>query len=308
MKIAVLGLGRMGRLIVDKLLDGGHSVVAWNRSLDSLEKISLEKKDLVEKGVLQTTQNLEDLKKLLDSPRIVWSMLPSGEVTETVLDTVSGFWEKGDILIDGGNSHFKDTEKRSKQFETKGIKFMGIGVSGGVHAKKNGCCIMVGGSRETYEYLRPVLDTLASPHGTHTYFGPGGAGHFVKMVHNGIEYGMMQAIAEGFGVLKKSDYDVDLKEVARNYQRGSIVSSFLIDCVESAFEKDGNLSDTSGVIGANGEGKWTVETAKELGVPAPVIENSLKFRDDSATDPQIKDSFTAKVVQAMRFEFGGHKK
>lgn len=307
MQIAILGLGKMGKLIAEKILADGHELVVWNRSKDVLDEIRTEKAESIISQKLAIVHSIDELRNILRKPRVIWSMLPAGEPTETILQQINEFTESGDVVIDGGNSNYKDTQRRYDEFSKKGIKFMGIGVSGGVHALENGCCMMVGGDRDAYQYIVPVLDSLAKPNGIHTYFGHGGAGHFVKMVHNGIEYGMMQAIGEGFGVLGKSDYQLNLLDVANTWQGGSIVSSFLLDMVIDALGKDPVLSQTEGYINANGEGKWTVETAKEQNVPVPVIEQSLEFRNRSQYDELIQKSFVAKVVQAMRHEFGGHE-
>ena len=183
---------------------------------------------------------------------------------------------------------------------------MGVGVSGGVHGLTNGFCQMVGGDKGAYDYCVSLFDSLSKPSATHTYFGTGGAGHFVKMVHNGIEYGMMQSLAEGFGVLAKSLYKLNLQTVAKNYQQGSIVMSFLLDMIADALQKDPTLAQTKGIIGSTGEGEWTIAAGKELGASVEVIEKSLEFRKKSEYDKSVQDSFTAKLVQAMRHEFGGH--
>lgn len=229
-----------------------------------------------------------------------------GGATESVLNEVSQYLSSGDILIDGGNANFKDTERRSDVLSAKGIRFLGIGVSGGVHAIENGYPMMVGGNESAYKEIIPILDVLAEPRGGHAYFGGGGAGHFVKMVHNGIEYGMMQAIGEGFGVLEKSPYNLDLLEVAKLWQKSTIVSGFLIDRVRDTLEKDTTLSEIDGRIAASGEGEWTVAQGKEEGVPVENIEQALNFRIRSQTDEKIQSSYAAKMVNALRHEFGGH--
>lgn len=308
MQIAILGMGKMGRNIAQKLMLEGHQVIAWNRSREILEQMRLEKADFIIKGKFQVVHSLEELREKFTRPRIIWVMLPSGEVTTNILEELQdNVIEHGDILIDGGNSYYVDTQERYEKFEEKGIKFLGVGVSGGIHGLENGYPIMVGGNKSAYEYMIPVLDSLAKPNGGHTYFGEGGAGHFVKMVHNGIEYGMMQSIAEGFGVLAKSDYKLNLVDVGNNWQRGSIISSFLVYMAVSALIKDPHLDQFDGYIDAKGEGEWTVEAAKTLNVPAPVIEQSLEFRKHSQYDKGIQDTFVAKMVAALRHEFGGHE-
>lgn len=323
MKIGLIGIGKMGSAIVLKLLGEGHEVIVWNRSSDPIQELKLK----IEKSRLQlpsqsdggqakfevTTQNLkvsksiQDLMLQLGKFRIVWLMLPAGEATQNVLDEVSKYTKQGDIIIDGGNSNFKDTERAYKEFRTKNIKFLGIGVSGGVHGFNNGFSLMAGGDLSAYEYIKPVLETLSNPKGGYNYFGEGGAGHFVKMVHNGIEYGMMQSIGEGFGVLNNSPYKLDLLKVSKLWQHGTIISGFLIDRVTDALDKDASLSSIEGSIDASGEGEWTVNQGKEEGVPVDNIEQSLEFRKRSKTDPAVANSFAAKLIASLRHEFGGHK-
>ncbi len=306
MQVGFIGLGKMGTRMVEKLLADGHTVVAWNRSPDIVNQFRLV---LQEKKLSDRFLAADDIKSLvaaLTPPRVVWVMLTSGRPTQDMLDELGNYVEKGDIVIDGGNAFYKDTQRRSEEFHAKGIKFLGIGVSGGVLAGENGYPMMAGGDREAYTYISPVLDSLSMPNGGHTYFGEGGAGHFVKMVHNGIEYGMMQAIGEGFGVLDKAPYDLDLVKVAENWQKGTIVSSFLIDRAKDALLKDPRLTEIKGEINATGEGEWTINQAKEVNVPIENIEQSLSFRSRSKTDPEVTASFAARMVAALRFEFGGH--
>ncbi|MBA3724589.1 MAG: decarboxylating 6-phosphogluconate dehydrogenase [Candidatus Levybacteria bacterium] len=308
MQIAVLGLGKMGRNIAEKLMKEGHEVVVWNRSRAVLDQMRQEETEYVLSGKLALAHTLEELRDTLQKPRIIWSMLPAGEPTEAVMSQLlEGVVEQNDVVIDGGNAFYKDTERRAQQFEQKMVKYLGIGVSGGVIGLENGYPLMVGGNQSGYEYIKPVLDSLAKPNGTHTYFGTGGAGHFVKMVHNGIEYGMMQAIAEGFGVLARSDYKPNLISVGNNWQHGSIVSSFLVWMAVNALTKDPNLEQFDGFIDAKGEGKWTLETAKELRVHTPVLEQAIEFRNQSQYDKGIQETFVAKMVAALRHEFGGHE-
>lgn len=304
MKIGFLGLGKMGSRMVEKLVVGGHEVSVWNRSEEPV--ISLQSKLQKSNQRVRSADSIEDLVTTLLTPRIVWLMLPAGAVTESVLTDVSQFLSPGDIVIDGGNSNFKDTEKRYRNFESKEIRYLGIGVSGGVHAVKNGYPLMVGGDESSYKEILPLLDTLSRPDGGHRYFGTGGAGHFVKMVHNGIEYGMMQAIGEGFGVMDKSPYHLDLLEVAKLFTKSTIVSGFLLDRAKDALEKDQTLIDKEGAISASGEGEWTVIQGKEEGVPVENIEQSVEFRKRSQYDEKIQHSYAARMVNALRHEFGGH--
>lgn len=307
MQIGLLGLGKMGKLIAEKLMSDGHEVAVWNRTKEVLDQYKLEKPEFIVKQKLQIIHSIAELRETVMKPRIIWLMLPAGEATENALKEVAEIVEPGDIVIDGGNANFKDTERRFTDFKNKNVRYLGIGVSGGVHALENGCCLMVGGDKDAYDYIKPLLESLAKPSGTHMYFGTGGAGHFVKMVHNGIEYGMMQSFAEGFGVLAKSDYNLNFSAVGNTWQRGSIVASFLLQMVIDAFAKDPNLAQFNGVVGENGEAQWTVETAKEKHLPVPVIEQSLEFRRKSQYDKAIQDTFAAKVLSAVRKEFGGHQ-
>ena len=308
MLVAILGMGKMGRNLAQKLMADGHSVVVWNRSREILEKLRVEYAEHIVNQKFQIVHSIDQLRDTLPKARIILMMLPAGEITEDALDTIKeGVAERGDIVIDGGNSYYLDTEERYEECTEAGIKYLGIGVSGGIHGLLNGYPLMVGGDKSGYEYIKIVLDSLAKPNGGHTYFGEGGVGHFVKMVHNGIEYGMMQAIAEGFAVLAKSDYKPNLIEAGNNWQRGSIISSFLIWNAVSAMIKDPNLDQFDGFIDAKGEGEWTVETAKTLNVPTPVIEAALEFRKRSQYDKGVQETYVAKMVAALRHEFGGHE-
>jgi 6-phosphogluconate dehydrogenase len=234
-------------------------------------------------------------------------MLPAGEATESLYKQVLPLLAPGDILIDGGNAHFEDTHRRHDESFSKQVKYLGIGVSGGVIAVSEGYALMAGGNKEAYGYITPVLDTLAAPRGGHTYVGAGGAGHFVKMVHNGVEYVYMQALGEGFGVLSKSPYDLDLLAVAKLYQRGSLLSGFMLDRTVEALAPDPTLSTIVGVVAASGEAQWTVDQAKKEGVPVDFIEKALAYRVSSQSDPSIQQSYTAKLIAALRNAFGGHE-
>ncbi|MCL5746940.1 MAG: decarboxylating 6-phosphogluconate dehydrogenase [Patescibacteria group bacterium] len=309
MKIAVLGLGKMGSRIALKLYEEGHEVVAWNRSAAPADELKLKIKNLKFKNDgnnLEIIDSIEDLIQQLGKPRVLWIMLPAGEATQNVLDEVSKYLKKGDIVIDGGNAYFKDTEKRYRDFKKKNIEYLGIGVSGGILASKNGYPLMVGGSRKAYDYIKPILVSLAKPNGGYDYFGEGGAGHFVKMVHNGIEYGMMQSIGEGFEVLEKSSYKFDLLKVAKIWQKGTIISGFLLDRAFDALSQNPKLDGIKGFIEESGEARWTVEEAKKEGVEVEIIERSLEYRRRSQKDTKIQNSFTAKTVAALRNAFGGH--
>ncbi|OGD92714.1 6-phosphogluconate dehydrogenase (decarboxylating) [Candidatus Curtissbacteria bacterium RIFCSPHIGHO2_01_FULL_41_44] len=310
MQLGLIGLGRMGSNMVMKLLSEGHEVVVWNRSAEKIENLKLKSENFGSRKNLKAADSVQNLVKELKSPRVVWSMLPAGEPTEEILmgpEGVADWVEEGDIVIDGGNSYFEDTQRRYEYFTNKGILFLGIGVSGGIIAAKDGYPMMVGGSVEGYELIKPVLESLAKPNGGHEYFGEGGAGHFVKMVHNGIEYGYMQAIGEGFGVLEKSPYDLDLVKAAKLYTKGTLLSGFMMDRTVEALENDPKLERIEGYIAASGEGEWTVRQGKYENVPVEIIEASLDYRTRSREDKKVSSSFAARMVAALRNAFGGHE-
>ncbi|HSX16829.1 MAG TPA: NADP-dependent phosphogluconate dehydrogenase [Patescibacteria group bacterium] len=299
MSIVIVGLGKMGARMGAKLVTEGHEVYGWDINPDAREV-----------GVGMGMYVPETLEEALyaqpDGDRIIWQMLPAG-VTEAGLDVIAGLVNPGDIVIDGGNSKYQDTERNAARLGERGIRFLGIGVSGGIKAAETGYPLMVGGDQSAYNDITPILDSLSRPNGGHEYFGAGGAGHFVKMVHNGIEYPIMQAIGEGFGVMREGPYALDLLRVARLYQRNTLVSGFMMDITAEALAADPDLASYSGEIGsASGEALWTVEEAARLGVPSESIEQAIDFRRRSATDPDVSGSFAAKVVAAQRATFGGH--
>jgi len=294
MRIGIIGLGKMGSRIAQKLSAEGHEVFAWNRTLKEIPGI-------------QSTKNIEELVSKLSSPRVLWLMLPAGETTQNMLGEIQKLLQKDDIIIDGGNAHFEDSEKRYQHFKGLGMEFLGIGVSGGVIAAKNGYPLMIGGSKKAYEYLQPIFESLGKPNGGYEYFGEGGAGHFVKMVHNGIEYGVMQSLGEGFAVLEKSQYKFNLSKVATLWQKGSLVSGFMLDRAAEALEQNPNLENMAGPIAESGEARWTVETGKKENVQTEIIESSLNYRTRSQQDKNIQNSFTTKIINALRNAFGGHE-
>lgn len=299
MKIGVIGLGKMGGGIAQKLLTQ-HEVVVWNRSKEVTEEFRSAN------PTVAVSYDLGDLTSRLDSPKIIWIMLPARAVEE-ILGQLKKYLSEGDVIIDGGNSHYKDTQRRYEEFESLKINFLGIGVSGGILARENGYPLMAGGSLTGFEIVKPILETLSKPSGGYEYFGNGGAGHFVKMVHNGMEYGMMQSIGEGLEILEKSDYRFDLSKVANLWTKGTIVSGLLMNLISKELEKDPSLSDVSGIIPRGGEGDWTVETASEEGLTIPVIETAVNYRKDSEGSVEVQNSFTAKVINALRRAFGGHE-
>ncbi len=301
MKLGFIGLGKMGSRMALKLLKEGHDVTVWNRSPQPVEALKSYIPDL------KSAPTIEELVKSLEKPRVVWLMLPAGESTEGILSQVEKLVEKDDIVIDGGNSKFSDTDRHFENFKSQGVRFLGIGVSGGVVAEKTGYPLMAGGDRSAYDYITPILGSLAKSQGGHEYFGTGGAGHYVKMVHNAIEYGYMQSIGEGFGVMEKSSYDLDLLKVAKIYDSGSLISGFMMQRTIEALESDPHLDTFAGVIGsASGETIWTIEEAKKNNLLIDIIDRSQKIRTESETDGKIQNSFAAKMVAALRAAFGGH--
>lgn len=303
MKIGFIGLGKMGGRMSEKLLSEGHEIVGMDLSAEARNAL---REKFPDASKLQLVENLVDLIAKLPKPRVIYLMLPAGDITEKTLEQIAGVAEAGDIVIDGGNSKFDDTDRHARNFSLKNIRFLGIGVSGGIVAVSGGYPLMAGGDQSAYEYIRPVLDSLAKPGGGHEYFGPGGAGHFVKMVHNGIEYPIMQAIGEGFGVMADSPYNLDLVKVARLYQKGTLVSGFMMDRTLEALEDD-TVNQVEGVIGsASEEAVWTVEEAKKHNLPVESIEQSIDFRKRSASDSWVQNSFAARMVGALRIKFGGH--
>lgn len=293
MHIGLIGLGKMGFNLGLNLLDNNFDVVAFDVSDEARAKFAESKGS--------AAGSLKELVEQLPSPKIVWSMVPAGEITDKVLEELKGYLSAGDILLDGGNSNYKQSVERSKVFAETGVHFFDVGTSGGTDGARNGVCTMIGGDAEVFKTIEPIFQAISVENGYH-YAGKSGSGHFLKMVHNGIEYGMMQAIAEGFEVLEKSDYDFDYEQVAKMWNNGSVVRSWLMELVESAFSKDPKLDAIRGVMHSSGEGKWTVETALELQAATPVIAMSLMMRYRSLDE----DTFSGKVVAALRNEFGGH--
>ena len=294
MKIAYIGLGKMGYGMVERMLEKGHEVVANNRSKESVDRIAKE-------GAVPA-YTLEELVAKTEGERVVWLMAP-WKAVDDILNELTPLLSKGDIIIDGGNSPYIETVRRAKELSEKGFVFMDVGVSGGPGGARNGACMMVGGDRGVYEKFVPLFEDLCVE-GGFGYMGSHGAGHYVKMVHNGIEYGMMQAIGEGFEVMKKAEeFDIDLKAVTKVYNHGSVIESRLVGWLEKAYEQNGeDLEGISGEVSHSGEGLWTVEAAKRINVPVENIEQSLQFRIDSQGNP----SYTGQVVSALRNQFGGH--
>jgi len=272
----MIGLGKMGGAMTERLIRGGHSVVTYDRSPDAVQHT-------VTLGATASS-GISDLVSKLTAPRVAWVMVPAGKPTDDTIDELARYMERGDVIIDGGNSNFHDTMRRNAELVKKGIEFVDAGTSGGVWGLKEGYCEMVGASDATFKLCEPLFATLAPPNG-YAHVGPTGAGHYVKMVHNGIEYGMLQAYAEGYEILHaSSEFKLDLAQISALWNQGSVVRSWLNELAAQAFARDGNLTDLKGYVEDSGEGRWTVQEAIDLNVPAPVITLSLLMRLRSATD------------------------
>ncbi|MGI8438671.1 MAG: phosphogluconate dehydrogenase (NAD(+)-dependent, decarboxylating) [Thermoleophilaceae bacterium] len=295
MQIGFVGLGRMGGNMARRILrDSDHEVVAFNRDPEPVAAA-------VEQGAVGA-ESLEDLVARLEAPRHVWVMVPSGEPTQSTIEALEGLLEPGDLVVDGGNSRYTDSRANGERLAATGLEFVDAGVSGGVWGLEVGYCMMVGGSPEAVSRLKPVLDVLAPPDGW-GHMGPHGAGHYVKMVHNGVEYAMLQAYAEGFELMHASDYELDPEQIAHLWNQGSVVRSWLCELAERAFAAEGpELERIAGYVEDSGEGRWTVLDAIEHSVPAPIITLSLMARFAS----RQTESYGAKVIAALRNQFGGH--
>ena len=322
MKVGMIGLGRMGGNMARRLMHGQHEVVAYDRDPAAVA-------DVVKDGAVGAA-SIADVAAQLDSPAIWWVMLPAGAITEGVIGDIAAIAKQGDIIVDGGNSFFKDDVRRARELADKGLRYLDVGVSGGVWGLERGYCLMIGGPPDAVALLDPLFLTLAPGVGTiartanqhvkagewraengYVHTGPAGSGHFVKMIHNGIEYGMMQAYAEGFDILRQRNldtlpdgerFDLDLADIAQVWRRGSVISSWLLDLVASALAKDSTLDQFSGRVADSGEGRWTIDAAMEESVPADVLAASLFARYRS----RIDESFADQLLSAMRFGFGGH--
>ncbi|GBQ29090.1 phosphogluconate dehydrogenase (NAD(+)-dependent, decarboxylating) [Gluconacetobacter sacchari] len=327
MQIGIIGLGRMGGNIAVRLSRHGHDVVLFDRDPATVGKV----RDRTEGGRGVAADSVADLVgKLTAARKIVWLMLPAGEITEAAVQELSGLLGRDDILIDGGNTYYKDDIRRAAQLAEKGIHYIDVGTSGGVWGLERGYCMMYGGTKDSADHIDPILDALAPGKGDvaptpdrdkpgldpraekgYLHCGPAGSGHFVKMVHNGIEYGMMQAFAEGFDIMKSKNapllpedqrFDLNMADIAEVWRRGSVVSSWLLDLTAEALAKNASLSEFTGEVADSGEGRWTLEAAIEESVPAPVITASLFTRFRSRTG----NNYAEKILSAMRFGFGGH--
>lgn len=294
MEIGVVGLGKMGLNLALNLLDHSHDVFGFDTYNVARENAAAA--DVTVKG------SLDELLSSFSGRKIVWMMLPAGDITGAVVEELIEKLSADDIIIEAGNSNYKDSIKRAEIAQQKEIHYLDVGTSGGMSGARNNACLMIGGDESAFKYMEPVFAEISITDG-YLCAGKSGSGHYLKMVHNGIEYGMMQAIGEGFQIVRESNFDFNLADVAKVWGNGSVIRGWLMELSESAFRKDADLSDIKGIVAASGEAKWTVEEALDLGVPAPVITLSLMMRNYT----QEEDSFSAKVVASLRNEFGGHK-
>jgi 6-phosphogluconate dehydrogenase len=293
MELGMIGLGRMGASMTERLLRGGHKLITYDRSPEAIQRC-------VDKGAFGA-HSLADFVKQVSLPRVIWLMVPSGEPVDLTIEQLLPSLLENDIIIDGGNSHYKDSIRRADKLKQLGIHFVDAGTSGGIWGLQEGYCLMIGGEKAIVEQLEPIFKTLAPENGF-AHVGASGAGHFAKMVHNGIEYGMLQAYGEGFEMLKASQFEFDLGKISHLWNQGSVVRSWLLELAENAFQKDPQLSSIKGYVEDSGEGRWAVLEAVEREIPASVLTLSLFARYASRQE----DSFSAKVIAALRNEFGGH--
>ena len=293
MQIGLVGLGKMGYNLALNMKNKGHEVVAYDINQKTLDLISAQ-------GI-STVTTLEDLVESITTKRVIWLMIPAGELVDNTLAMLTPLLSVGDIIIDGGNSNYKDSVRRARELEALQINYLDCGTSGGMEGALHGVCAMIGGNRFAFNHCEQLLKDISIENG-YLYCGPSGSGHFVKMIHNGIEYGMMQSIAEGFEVMHKSEFNLDLEKVAKVWNHGSVVRSWLMELTENALRKDPGLESIRGVMHSSGEGKWTLDTALEKQIATPVIALSLMMRYRSKED----DTFSGKIVAALRNEFGGH--
>jgi 6-phosphogluconate dehydrogenase len=299
MELGIVGLGRMGANMAKRLVRGGHRIIVYNRTVEKSRALAKKDRRII------ASDSLVELAAKLTSPRAVWMMVPAGEATEKMVDGLMAILSPGDTIIDGGNSHYTDTMRRAVKVKEKNLNFVDVGTSGGIWGLAEGYSMMVGGEKKAVERLRPVLETLAPEKNKGWgWVGPTGAGHYVKMVHNGIEYGLMEAYAEGFEIMRaKEEFDLDLHEIAEIWRYGSVVRSWLLDLTAEALSKDQDLKEIKGWVDDSGEGRWTAVEAIDQNVPAPIITLSLLRRFASRQD----ESYADKLLATMRQQFGGHE-
>ncbi|HEC24504.1 MAG TPA: decarboxylating 6-phosphogluconate dehydrogenase [bacterium] len=293
MELGMIGLGKMGMNMVFRLLEGGHRVVVFNRTVSKEENV-------INKGAIGSNSVKELIEKLAP-PRVIWLMVPSGEPTDDMLNEVLKYVRENDVIIDGGNSYYKDSVRRYETCSKKGAKFLDCGTSGGIWGLKEGYCVMIGGDDDAFDRCEPIFKTLAPKDG-YLHTGKYGSGHFVKMVHNAIEYGMMEAYAEGFEIMKTSDFDVDLEKVAFLWDHSSVIRSWLLELAYNALKGDPELDNLKPIVDDSGEGRWTLKEAIDRAIPAPVIADAVFMRFRSRQE----NSFAARMLAALRHQFGGH--
>ena len=293
MQLGLIGLGKMGHNLALNFTRNNHIVYGYDTNAPAMERLKAE-------GV-STASSLDELVHHLPPRKVIWIMVPAGNTVDIIINNLSKYLRSGDVIIDGGNSNFNDSQRRARDLEKVGIHLLDCGTSGGVDGALHGVCTMIGGAKEAFAYCEPLFKSISVENG-YQYCGPSGSGHFVKMVHNGIEYGMMQSIAEGFELMNRFSAELDLAAIAKVWNHGSVVRSWLMELTQSALQKDKNLESIKGVAHSSGEGKWAVETALDMGVPLPVITMSLLMRYRTQTE----DTFSGKLVAALRNEFGGH--
>lgn len=305
MQVAILGLGKMGKVVAEKLMSEGHEVIVWNRAKDILEQYRVDKAEFVVTQKLRIAHSIESLQELLTKPRVFCMILPTKAETEEVSQEILDMIETGDIVIDAGDSYYKDTDQRSKLFEAKGVKYLGIGLGGGLLGMENGFSVMVGGNKEGYEYIKTMLDTLAKPHGAHAYFGISGAGHFVKMVHDAVAAVMLQAIAEGFGVLTKSEYQFNVNDITTVWQGSGLPGGNLLNITAKQLRNDRTIFQSPGIIETNEAVRSVDQQGIASHVPVDLVGKAIDFRSRSQFDKLVQETVAAKLIAAVEKTYRG---
>lgn len=306
MQMGFIGVEKTGRTIIEKLFADGHEIYVWNRSKELLEEMRVTYATQIVDQKFKIYRTVEDLAMTLRRPAVIWLMRPAGEETTSIIDELTDYLKPGDMIIDGGDAYYRDTQKRFEELQKKEIKFLGIGLTGGKLGEQNGYSLMVGGDNAAYEYIKPILDTLSKPNGAHAFCGMGGAGHFAKMVHNAMEQGMLAAMSEGFEVLARAPYSFDLPALAKLLQKGTAVGGYLLERIIDILGRDPALEQQDGKIETTGEIKWAIDQAKEEHVSVDIIEKANEIRSRSQYDRFISDSFSAKLTAAVVKEISSH--
>lgn len=294
MKFGLIGLGRMGANLAQNAAEKGHEIIAYNRTTQKAD-------DLAQTQGITAAHTIEELFRNMTTPRIIWLMVPAGKPVDSMLEQISSYLEKEDIVVDGGNSFYKDSKRRAETLAGIGVKYLDIGVSGGISGARNGACMMAGGDKDAYQTIEPLITSVCVTEGC-GYMGPSGAGHFIKMVHNGIEYGMMQALGEGYQLLDKAEYNFSYEDVSRVWANGSVIRGWLVELLQQQFSSDPQLTTIPSKVGQSGEGLWTLQEGLDHGVAMPAISSAIFKRFES----QDESLFSTKVIQALRKGFGGH--